>query len=288
MKANIPRRGLLAVLLGLSLLVSACGTGAGTGRLSERQIKAQAMFAERCKTAGEKIHRTVENVEGLYLLKIRPTAVSFDDQFRLDDPYGHDSGGDWYIKNFLRGFYHQSSTKPLPGSPPRLGYLYVEAMDPRDERRYRYTGKRKAVRKKDVNAPGVQFELRHNPGYDLNVYEFVLDKVPASGPAPRYGVIYDDISTREDREYWIAGSSLKVIDLQSNEVIAERVGYMMDRAQGSRVGGRSPLLFAADTACPTFQRNPLSPLTAGHGGGSSAQTGQTLDFVEKVLKSPLN
>ncbi|OUL97930.1 hypothetical protein [Variovorax sp. JS1663] len=246
------------------------------------------MFAERCKTAGEKIHRTVENVEGLYLLKIRPTAVNFGDQFRLDDPYGHDSGGEWYIKNFLRGFYHQSSTKAVPGSPPRHGYLYIEALDPQDGKRYRYTGARKAVRKKDVNAPGVQFELKRNPSYDLNIYEFVLDKAAAIDPAARYGVTYDDISTKEDREYWIAGSSLRVIDLQTNEVIAERIGYMMDWAQGSRAGGRSPWLFAADTACPGFQRNPLRPLIAGHGGGSSAQTGQTLDFVEKTLKPSLN
>ncbi len=85
---------------------------------------------------------------------------------------------------------------------------------------------------------------------------------------------FDDISTREDREYWIAGSSLKVIDLANNEVIAERIGYMVDWAQGSRAGGRSPWLFAADNACPRFSdRN-----------GSSAQSYQALDFVEQVLK----
>jgi hypothetical protein len=157
----------------------------------------------------------------------------------------------------------------------------VEVQDSKDGRRYRYTGAVKAVRKKDANAPNVQLKLRRNPNYDLNIYEFVLDRIPAPGAAPRYGVTYDDISTREEREYWIAGSSLKVVDLQTNEVIAERIGYMMDWAQGSRAGGRSPWLFAADNACPDFHRfkNPVVQTR-----GASNQSWQTLDFVEKVLK----
>ena len=253
-----------ALLLGLSVLVGACGAGPGTPRLSERQIKAQAMFDERCKTAGEKIHKTVENVEGVYLLKIRST-TNHRDQFELDDPYGHDSMDDMYILNFLRGFYHQRPFEPVAGEPPQLGYSYVEAQDPQDRKRYRYTGR-------------LEEPWQTNKSYLRGYMRFVLDKAPATGTAPRYGVTYDDISTREEREYWIAGSSLKVIDLQANEVIAERVGYMMDWAQGSEAGGRAPWLFAADTACPGFQRNPLRPITRG----GSAQPGQTLFFVEKA------
>ena len=94
-------------------------------------------------------------------------------------------------------------------------------------------------------------------------------------------IAYDDISTREERDYWIAGSSLKVIDLKTNEVIAERIGYMMDWAQGSRVGGRSPWLFAADNACPDFHRFRTPSVQTN---GASNQSWQTLDFVEKVLK----
>jgi hypothetical protein len=86
-------------------------------------------------------------------------------------------------------------------------------------------------------------------------------------------VTYDDISTREERDFWIAGSSLKVIDLQTNEVIAERIGYMMDRGQGNDSGGRAPWLFAADHACPMFAPQH----------GAAFQTYQTRKFVEKVL-----
>ncbi|OUL99025.1 hypothetical protein A8M77_28280 [Variovorax sp. JS1663] len=113
-----------------------------------------------------------------------------------------------------------------------------------------------------------------NKAYLKGFKRFVLEKAPATGLMPRYGLTYDDISTGEERDYWIAGSSLKVIDLQTNEVLAERIGYMMDWAQGSRVGGRAPWLMAADTACPAF--------ASRH--GFVAQRGQTLRFVEKVLK----
>lgn len=50
------------------------------------------------------------------------------------------------------------------------------------------------------------------------------------------GSTFDDISTHAEREYGIAGSSLRVIDLETKEVLAERVGYMVDMAQGSRAG----------------------------------------------------
>jgi hypothetical protein len=257
-----------ALLLGLSVLVGACGAGPGTAHLNERQIKAQAMFAERCKAAGEKIHKIIENVEGVYLLKIRPTARNYGDQFRLDDPYGKDLGGVGYIETFVRDSYKEGhSGTPAPGSePPPVGYAYVEAPDV-DGKRYRYTGQ-------------IEEPWQTNKSYLKGYTRFVLDKALATGSRPRYGVTYDDISTHEEREYWIAGSSLKVIDLQTNEVIGERVGYMMDWAQGSDAGGRSPWLWAFENACPGFKKNPNR--LAGPAGASTAY--QAARFVEKVLK----
>lgn len=268
----------------LALCLAACGTPQADALKTQNQeqlAKAEAMFKERCKTAGEKIYRTAENVEGVFLMKLRPEGINYGDQFKMDDPYGRDLGGEGYIQSFVRGFETRQATF-APGSPSRLGYRYIEAVNPKDGKRYRYTGSMKAVGKQDARAYNIQVELKRNPNYDLNIYAFVLDKTPATGPQPRYGVTYDDISTREDRDYWIAGSSLKVIDLKTNEVMAERIGYMMDRGQGSRAGGRSPWLLAADNACPTFQRNPFNPIPPGH--GASAQQIQTEDFVEKILK----
>lgn len=264
------------LLVSLAFLLVSCG-GAQSIRqdsvaANERLAIAEAMFQERCKTAGEKIYRTAENVEGVFLMKIRAGITNYGDQFRLDDPYGHDSTEDEYIKSFLYGRNSRGALAD-PDRATRFGYRYVEAIDAVDGKRYRYMGSIKSVGKKDTNAPNIQAELKRNPNYDLNIYGFVLDKVPALGLAPQYGVTYDDISTLKEREYWIAGSSLKVIDLTKNEVIAERIGYMMDRGQGNNSSGRSPWLLAASHACPRFPTN----------GGSTDQVTQTRNFVEKVL-----
>ncbi|KAB2910200.1 MAG: hypothetical protein F9K30_22915 [Dechloromonas sp.] len=264
----------------LSLLLTACAGLSSEEKVQQeaaqaRYAKADAMFRERCKKSGEFIYRTAENVEGVFLLKLRPSQINRSDQYRMDDPFGRDLGGDGYIESFIRGQFQATHTGiGRPGSPQYIGYHYVDAIDPKDGKRYRYTGGMKAVGRKDINAKGVQMALERNPNYDLNIYRFVLDKVPAPDPAPRYGVTYDDISTREERDYWIAGSSLKVIDLKTNEVMAERIGYMMDRGQGSTGGGRSPWLLAERTACPAF------PTTSG---GYPFKGYQTRNFVEKVL-----
>ncbi len=289
MTINLYRRMHLAgfgVVVGL-VTALLCGFTAGCtadrnmSTANERLIRADAMLAERCTTAGEKIYRTVDDVEGVYLLRVRPDSLNYGDQFKMDDPYGSDSTGDQYILNFLRGFYHQRNSPPAPGEPPQVGFLYVEAVDPLDGRRYRYTPVLKDVSHKRSLLMGGE-----GPATFVTK-DFVFDKRLASGTPPRYGVTYDDISTREDREYWIAGSSLRVIDLTTNEVIAERVGYMMDRGQGSRASARSPWFFAANDACPGFQRSPMIPPSLSNGGGAAAQPGQTLYFVEKVLKPRL-
>jgi hypothetical protein len=257
--------------LALVLLVSLLGCSATAQKpleLSERQKMAMAMFQERCKKAGEFIYRTASEVDGVFLLKVRPSGINYGDQFALSDPYGRDLAGEGgFIGSFLRGSYR--GDERVDRSQRRSqGYLYVEAVDPRDGIRYRYTGAVKDV----VRTMSVM-----NGGDGKTQYtsrEFVVERFLASGAMPRYGITYDDISTSDERQYWIAGSSLKVIDLQTNELMAERVGYMIDIFQGDRAGGRSPWLFAADHACPPF----------GDRYGASRQAGQTDRFVEKILK----
>ena len=86
-----------------------------------RLAKAEAMFQERCKKSGEFIHRTAENVEGIFLLKVRPKEYNFGSQYAMDDPYGSDLGGDGYIGSFVRGSYDSMRSRDArPGWPTRL------------------------------------------------------------------------------------------------------------------------------------------------------------------------
>ena len=254
------RLTLSAILL--SALLTAC---AGTTNSAQREAdqarlaKAEAMFQERCKTSGEFIHRTAEDVEGILLLKLRPEKINFSDQYLMDDPYGSDVTGKGYFEVLLQGKDAKGSL--VEQGVVTNGYRYVDALDPKDSKRYRYTGR-------------VEEPWKTNKSYLKGYTRFVLDKAPAPDLAPRYGVTYDDISTREERDYWIAGSSLKVIDLKTDAVMAERIGFMMDRGQGNTSGGRSPWLLAERTACPEF------PKTSG---GHPFKGYQTRNFVEKVL-----
>ncbi|UXH79791.1 hypothetical protein [Roseateles amylovorans] len=231
-----------------------------------RAKRAIELMAERCAKAGERIYRTVEGVEGVVLLKQRIKVVDFVDQYALNDPYGRDAFGDGYIHSFLRG-----NVGPYwvarPGWPQRQGYRFVEALDVESGKWYRYTG---------------QVEVKQGSSYPLKPQDWKFDvfKVPINWPTGKYGVAYEDISTKEERDLWIAGSRLYVIDIASGEILGERVGYMVDLSQGSLAMGRQPWLYAANNACPSFDRFPGAK---GERRGSSMQIRQTSDFVEKIL-----
>ena len=245
------------------------------GYLRRKQIAAMKMWEALCDTkAGVRIYRTADEVEGILLMKVRPDRTNYSDQYAMDDPYGKDSSGDMYIKNFLQGFYHRGQ-KTIALDVPRRGFQYVETYEVEDGRRYRYTASMQEVEHKSQTIGSEK---------TFKTQEFVLIKKIATGKSPRYGVTYDDISTREQRYHWIAGSSLKVIDLEANELMAERVGYMVDQAQGNQSGGRSPWLLAANNACPSFVQNSESIRAPGFVG----QRGQTIDFVDLVLKATKN
>ena len=258
--ASIAKACLVVALL---QLITACEPRASA--VSEKAQRAKALFKLHCTRAGETIKRTVTDVEGIVLLKGRPEEINYSNQFLMDDPYGSDLGGDAYIRSFLKATHeppHRYAALLIhpptfdPNEP--IGFDYVDMADSVSGTRYRYTAY--------VDQPG-----KTDPKFSPDYFRVNQQKAPAAGEAPRYGVTYDDISTQEDRVHWIAGSSLKVIDLNTKEVIAERIGYMIDGGQGASSGGRAPWFFAARMACPAFP------------GPHAEQAGQTARFVEKVL-----
>lgn len=212
---------------------------------------AMAPFQERCKTADEKISRTVENVDGIVWMKWRPEGVNLSDQFKFDDPYGKDCSGDECIKRLLR-VTKGAELNPEDAKEHARGYRFVETIDPSDGQRYRYIGVIKSVATR--TADEIEQYKKNSGGRDPgpDVYGFTLQRAAITSLSARYGITWDDLSTREDREHWIAGSSLQAIDLQTNEVIAERVGYMLDRGLGQQPEYRSVWSQAQRTACPTI------------------------------------
>ena len=178
----------------------------------ERYTKAKALFDERCKSAGEKIYKTVDGVEGVLLEKIRPKKINFSDQFVMDDPYGRDLGEEGYVSSFLR--------VPLePMGAESQGYLFVDVKDK--------TGKSTRYQLQRKNSPaGVPYT--------------VLNEIQNTDKVANFSIDYTDISTPMDRENWIAGGKLLVTDLNTKQLIAERTGFIFDRGLGNVDGGRGP------------------------------------------------
>jgi hypothetical protein len=183
---------------------------------------ALAKYQEYCKKAGLHVYHTVpEPMEGIVLMKWRPKSGNTGNQFALDDPLGHTCSAEDCLLRLLRateglelkatenyGDHVDSAT---------VGFKYIETINPSDGKKYRFH--------KRMFHP---FNVVQQKPYPYVRAELV--KVPINDFSFRYGITWDDLSTLADREQWIAGSSLKMIDLHTGEVLAERISYMFNSA----------------------------------------------------------
>ena len=198
--------------------------------------EAKALYEDRCKNvAGIKIYKTVLDVEGVLLMKVRPDRTDRE----LSDPnwpgaaFGEEYYGDSYIRSFLgyenpvtgdgsittrhRGHINVSQR---PGGLP--GYRWVEVPDPKDGLRYRYTARYDEPWQTDKN-------------YLKGYIRFNLDKTPSpSKTPPRYAVTFEDHVIPEERALWVASSTVKVLDLKTNEVLGEMTRYAMSYIHAPR------------------------------------------------------
>lgn len=188
---------------------------------------AMARFEERCKTAGEKVYRTVEDVEGVLLTNIRPETKPGDrgDPNWPDAALPDEGRGDWYIRKFLfweqrnaedssRGYLNEKLS-PIPG------YRFADVAQA-DGSFLRYR----------VQKPG-EAELTH-------------ERVSTS--RARYAVSFSNMVDAEDRKLWVAGTKVTITDTSTSQVLAEKTWYSVEPGQGSTAKARQPWGFAK--SCP--------------------------------------
>lgn len=232
----------------------------------QRAEAGKALWEEKCRTvAGEKIYKTVADVEGLVLLKVRPKAwePEWADPMWPGAAFARENMADGFINTFLgyeeafafggvprpitkenRG-YINTSYKPGPKQYP--GYRYVDVIDSEDEQRYRYVL---------VHKP--------RPTSKIGWIDTLLEKSPAPDPGARYGVTFEDHVIPEDRALGVASSTVRVIDLETDEVLGEMLRYAW--------------------STPASRANPSPWLTAhrcpDHAVGTDAATRK---FVDQIL-----
>lgn len=173
-------------------------------------MTSEEYFNHLCKTeAGEFIFKTVENVEGLYMMRPRKHATDFEleDLYALEDPYGYvdgeATGAEFLFVDPKRYKFFEMSTetnRKLRWGQKSLhpSYFFKSDADTKYERYFGYNAR-------DINTM-------------IKEHTDVLKS--------RYGYTWRGITRPHDRELGIAGGELIVLDLQTDEVLAVRRGYI--------------------------------------------------------------
>jgi hypothetical protein len=227
-----------------------------TKRIAHNRMIADR-FTQLCKEkAGEKIMKTIDGVDGFLIMRPRqPTKDhrEYLDQFWMGDPYGHsDLEAEKPEQVFLTDRRGYEGTG-ISISPIR-GYDFIElpASEHKPDGATKYL--KISVSNRQIDSDGRE-HLEYQRTWSNTVQS-------------RYGLYWEDISTVEDRKYWIAGGRMRIIELSTNLVLGERTGYVIDREQGARIGQGIPWLLAQRNACPPFQSDST----------------KSKEFVAKILR----
>jgi hypothetical protein len=199
-------------------------------------------FEHLCKTeAGEFIFKTVENVQGLYMMRPREHATDYMQEhlYAMEDPYGYT---DW----------EADRPQTIFVNPPWGLYSFLEVL------------LMPSIRTSVSGAKYQRFS-----GYVQDRSPMIEERVTEI--KSRYGYTWRGISRPHDRELGIAGGELIVLDLQVNEVLGVRRGFI--RSGGVR-NNATGIWWLSARVCPI-----LRPVEQ-----SQKRSDFTYWFVSKVLK----
>lgn len=234
--------------IGCGLLLSALAAGCAPTMPepgewnSFAEKKAQARFKELCDTqAGEHIYKTVDNVEGYLWVSAWPDIGDLwspEHIRQLNDQYGLINPFD-YCDTCLIGF------AGLLGSPNQ-GYSYVE---------FKHVDGRIDVR---TGPPSLKSRLPRPHAVDQS--------------RSRYVVSFEPIGSVADRVLWIGGGHLKIHDVKTGELLAERLGFVRGNPGLQRLSattGPWAQVFrcqAAPASYVDFTVRVLRPVSGGNDG----------------------
>ena len=198
-------------------------------------LESKAIFEERCKSAGEKIYQTAENVEGITLLNVPKESP----QGARNDPMWEGAVFSWgssekeYVREFL---FWEIRDDDSPG--------FLTSVDPRPSAREtqirlwghptNMTGSQKAYRGYryiDVKQKDKRF-LRYRFPDDKDRKDNDTLLIQAIERPSRYALEYKPIVDPTDRKHWIAGLTVNIYDLQTHALMATKTWYALNPKQG--------------------------------------------------------
>ncbi|KAF0161499.1 MAG: hypothetical protein FD157_4131 [Rhodocyclaceae bacterium] len=240
-------------------------------------------FDHLCKLeAGEFISRTVEGVEGIYLLRprFRPREILLTQRRAMEDPFSAVAYDGLYYSVFHRAYTLavQDGSRLTEGRfVPERSYKFTEKayLEEKDvfgaESHYKnplfsavsdgddyghwgknqYQGDEKLRRATEKQGRYLRYvrnwpiEYKVSPGgrhYPQNGY---LIEHRVDKLKSHYGVAWRGIQRPRDREMGIGGGELYVIDLATNEILAYRRGFVLGGKQGD-----GPVFWRSTAECP--------------------------------------
>ena len=199
-------------------------------------LESKAIFEERCKSAGEKIYQTVENVEGITLL----TVPKESPQGARNDPmwegavFSLGEAEEEYVKEFLyweirydnNSMIDLKTVDPRPSARETQIRLWGHPTN-MSEHEKAYRGYRYA----DIQQKDKRF-LRYRFPDDKDRKDIDTLLVQAIERPSRYALEYKPIVDPADRKHWIAGLTVNIYDLQTNTLMATKTWYALNPSQG--------------------------------------------------------
>lgn len=185
--------------------------------LEEKSAEAYQYFKHKCETqAGEFIYRTVDNVEGLYQMRLRDPRDYFDRMRYGDipeDPYGHtnleaQSPWDLFIRNPKERYQFFETKK----EPIMKGYeLNLEHL--KFSEKPLFTGEEYW-----------RYELTDEPYFNGRVYTYTK-AAQADTLKSKYGFTWKEVRDEKDKKYGIFSGEIYVIELKTKEILAVKKGF---------------------------------------------------------------
>ena len=195
-------------------------------------MTSEQYFEHLCKTeAGEFIYKTVENVEGLYMMRPRKEATDYELEhlYALEDPYGYTYG-------------EATGIEFLFVKPTRYEFLEMSLSNARQLR----WGKQSLNPSYDAT-PVTGSKYERYSGYDARKTK-TMSKEFDERLKSQFGFTWRGIQRPHDRELGIAGGELIVLDLQTNEVLGVRRGYIRSGGMNNLTG----IWWMTGRTCPTY------------------------------------
>lgn len=196
-------------------------------------MSGEQYFEHLCKTeAGEFIYKTVENVEGLYMMRPRQEATDWEMEhlYALEDPYGQVLGE----SRLPQDSYIQ----------PALGKYEFLEMPTGSQTNYR-----RYYRDEHVHSDR-QYQTAVNGKAVFVPYIVAETEVPVR--KSRYGFTWRGIRRPSDREMGIAGGELILLDLSTYEILAVRRGYIRSGSVKNLTG----IWWLRGQVCPGSGKKP--------------------------------